>query len=119
MFILEGLLKTFFALVIFNPVGWLCIAISFWWCDYPTMTALSAAFFGTATTAYTMWTLCGKKEVNVIYLVPLAIVLMGYTGFSVVILNGIFISIGLNAVIQLARREQWFKRSPRFSESRW
>lgn len=119
MVVIEGLLKALFAIVIFNPVGWICVAIAFWCCDYQTSTALSAAFFGTTLTAYTMWSLYGKKEVNVIYLVPVAIVVMSYTGFSVVILNGVFISIGINAAFQLARREQWFKSSPKYSEPRW
>lgn len=118
MFILEGFLKTLFALIVFNPVGWLCIIVAFW-CDYQLSTSISAAFFGLATTAYTMWSLHGKRGLNVIYLVPVAIVLLSYTGFSVVILNGIFISIGLNAVFQLARREGWFKRASTPTEPRW
>jgi len=118
MFVIEGLLRLCFAVFVFNPVGWLCIAVAFWF-NTESSIEYSAALCGAATTAYGMWSLVGSRTVNVIWLVPPAIALLSCSGISVAVLNGIFLTVGANALFQLARRERWFRRSSDLAEPRW
>ncbi len=120
MLVLEGILYTLLGILVFNPVGWLCVAVAFW-CPYQLSTALSAAFCGAATTAYMMWSLYGKKQVNLVWLIPVAITLVSYADLHITVLNGVFLTAGLAATVQFARREGLFAvwRPPVSREPRW
>lgn len=115
----QASLRTFIALFGFNPVAWVCVPIVVWGCDFPLLTAFNAVFCGSAVSAYFMWVYLKDNTALVALLAPIIIYALSFLGLSDLVLNGIFLTVGINATYQLGKLERWFTNDPALSDARW
>lgn len=112
-------LRTFVALFGLNPIAWVCVPVVVWGVDFTLFTALNAVFCGSAVSAYFMWAHVKEKTAIFALFVPFAIYALPHVGLSNVVMNGIFLTVGINAVYQLGKLERWFDYDPTVGETRW
>jgi hypothetical protein len=112
-------LRTFIALFGFNPIAWVCVPVVVWGCDFPLLTALNAVFCGSAVSAYFMWVYLESNTALVAFAAPVVIYALSHLGISPIVLNGIFLTVGINAAYQLGKLERWFTYDPALGDARW